>query len=268
MFNIFRMHMYRVTRATSTYVLLGVLVASIFMSLGILFIVYDNPLTSAISLSMSGERMDLFTLTPPTVHQFFIQTSNTYLILVSIFSVIFANCDFTRGFAKNTYSMFEKRRPLVFAKWLSLVTCVSISYVVYSFISLGLSAACIKSFESTKWTEYIVGFFVVYLCLISLVTMVFWITTLFKSPSGGMVIGILISSGTFVLVELLISGAVARTFNTDFLLANYFLDYAFMSYNAGMGTVATVRTIFVALAYMALALTMSVFLSDRKDVHV
>lgn len=268
MFKIFRMHMYRVSKAISTYVLLGVLGASMFLCLILLFALYENPLTSALSISISSTSLDFLHLSPPVVHLFYIQGSNTYLILVTIFSVIFTNCDFTKGFAKNTYSMFDKRRPLVFAKWLALVTCVTVSYIVYSFLSLGLTAAAISAFESAYWTEYFVGFFVVYLCLISLVTMVFWITSLFKSPAGGMVIGILIASGMFATVELLLAALVARTFHTDFNIANYFLDYAFMSYNAGMGTLATVRTICVALAYMALALTMSVFLSDRKDVRV
>ena len=41
-----------------------------------------------------------------------------------------------------------------------------------------------------------------------------------------------------------------------------------MSYNGSIGTSATIRTICVALVYLGLALTMSVFLSDRKDVNV
>lgn len=268
MYNIYRMHMYRVSKAVSTYVLLAVLFGTMFMSLGILFLIYDNPVSSALNISMSGAGLDVFHLFPATIHQYYVQSSNTYLILVSIFSVIFANCDFTRGFAKNTYSMFEKRRPLVFAKWLALVTCITASYIVYSFISLGITAVCISAFESAFWGEYFMGYFVVYLCLISLVTMVFWITTLFKSPAGGMVIGILISSGTFVLIEMMISGLLVQTLKVDFNLAEYFLDYAFMSYSADMGAGDTIRTIIVALVYMAFALTMSVFLSDRKDVHV
>ncbi len=268
MFNIFRMHMYRASKAVSTYVILGILFVSLFLTLGLLIIAYDNPLMGMVSVTMSESGLSISRLTPSVVHLFYIQSSNTYLILVTIFSVIFTNCDFTKGFAKNTYSMFESRRTLVFSKWLALVTCITASYIVYSFAGLGLSAACVRAFKSAKWGDYAVGFFVVYLCLISLVTMVFWITSLFKSPAGGMVIGILISSGTFTLIEVLFAGLFARITHLDINLADYFLDYAFMSYHGSMGTVATIRTILVALVYLALALTMSVFLSDRKDVNV
>lgn len=268
MSNIFRMHMYRASKAVSTYVILIILAASLFMTLGLLVIAYDNPLTAMVTVTMTESGLEINRLTPTIVHMFYIQSSNTYLILVTVFAVIFTNCDFTRGFAKNTYSMFESRRTLVFSKWLALVTCISASYIVYSFAGLGLSAVCVKAFESARWGDYWVGFFVTYLCLISLVTMVFWITSLFKSPAGGMVIGILISSGTFALIEILIAGLFARTTHLDINLADYFLDYAFMSYNGSIGTAATIRTICVALVYLGLALTMSVFLSDRKDVNV
>ena len=268
MFNIFRMHMYRVSKATSTLVIGILLVAFLIFGLGMAHLVYNNPLNLDFQTIM-GTTGVFGTFTASASHQFFIQGNDGFVILITIFAVILTNCDFTKGFAKNTYSMFEKRRPLVFAKWLALVACITGTYIVYSFVSLGLSAAVIKTFEFGSATEYFLGWLVVYICLISLVTVVFWITSLFKSPAGGMVIGVLIASDMFIVAESFITLLIIKiTGSEKFIFSEYCLDYVLKIYNSGMGTADTVRTVIVALAYMALALTLSVFLSDKKDVKI
>ena len=267
MFNIFRMHMYRVSRAKSTIVIGILFIAFLFFGIGLAYLVYDKYNSTMGSLVGTGSGLVSFTASD--AQQFLVQGNNSFLILVMVFAVIFTNCDFTRGFVKNTYSMFEKRRPLVFAKWSALITCVTAIYVVYSFLAMVLSSLCISTFEFGSSTEFFRGFAVVYILLISMVTMAFWITSLFKSPSGGMIIGIMIATGIFATAELLISALIARIAGTDkFILAEYCLDYVFKTYNASMGTADTIRTLVVALVYLALALTMSVFLSDKKDVKI
>ena len=160
MFNIFRMHMYRVSKATSTLVIGILLVAFLIFGLGMAHLVYNNPLNLDFQTIM-GTTGVFGTFTASASHQFFIQGNDGFVILITIFAVILTNCDFTKGFAKNTYSMFEKRRPLVFAKWLALVACITGTYIVYSFVSLGLSAAVIKTFEFGSATEYFLGWLVV-----------------------------------------------------------------------------------------------------------
>jgi hypothetical protein len=268
MFNIFRMHMYRVSRAKSTIILSVLLICFLFFGIGIAYLIYDNPLNMSLG-TLVGSSGVLMQYRATDAHQFLVQGNDAFLILTTIFAVIFTNCDFTRGFAKNTYSMFEKRRPLVFAKWSALISCVTGVYIVYSFLALALSAICVSTFTLGGWGAYFKSWIIVYICLVALVTMVFWITSLFKSPTGGMVIGILVATGIFTTAELILSFAIVKiTGSEKFILAEYCMDYVFKMYNVDMGTADTVRTIVVALAYMTLALVMSVFLSDKKDVKI
>ncbi len=278
MLNIFRMHMYRVSKAKSTIVLAIVMIACLFIRFGLAHLVFDDPLNlEFVSVFASGNSQSS-ALTPSQVNTWCIQASNSLIICLTIFSVIFANCDFTRGFAKNTYSLYKSRTPLVMGKWASLMTCITAVYVVFSFFSLAFCALLLPAFESKRWGEYIRGWIVLYILLISLMTLVFFITNRFKSPAGGMVIGILIATGTFQTVERLIDVLIARASGESLLdafagkgnafrLSDYCLDNVYISYNPSMGSGDTVRTILVALVYGGLALFLAVWLSKKQDVR-
>ena len=85
MFNIFRMHMYRVSKATSTWVMGIVLAAFMLLSLGLFIFIYNNPLTfmaEAISISMNGEGIRLY---PSDTIYLFVQSNDALLILIAIF---------------------------------------------------------------------------------------------------------------------------------------------------------------------------------------
>lgn len=278
MLNIFRMHMYRVSKAKSTIVLAIVVVACLFIRFGLVHLLFDDPLHLEFgSVLVTGDTKQL-DLTPSTVNSFCIQTSNSLIICLTVFAVIFSNCDFTRGFAKNTYSLYKSRTPLVMGKWTSLMTCVTGTYVVLSFFSLAVCGLLMPAFESKKWGEFFRGWVVVYILLISMMTLVFFITNRFKSPAGGMVIGILIATGTFQTVERVFDVIIAKASGEDlweafmgtgkaFRLSDYCLDNVYLSYSPSMGTADTVRTVLVALVYGGLALFLAVWLSKKKDVR-
>ena len=282
MFNVFRMHMYRVSRSRSTYVMAILLFVFFLMAFGIAFLIYDDPLNLGIATAMMEVGGGSADLTPEAVHRFFIQNNDSVIIILTIFGVLLANCDFSKGFAKNTYCMFEHKSKLVFAKWTALVASVSIAYVVMSVLALGMGAV-LSSFSPSEWDVYLRAFIVVYICLISMLTMVFMITSLFKSPVGGMVIGLVIATGLLQTVEKLLDLLIAKISGADmeaalasmvgvetgekiFRISDYCLDNVYLSYNGSMGTADTVRTVVVALVYMAVALGLAMLLSEKKDV--
>ena len=281
MFNIFRMHMYRVSKATSTWVMGIVLAAFMLLSLGLFIFIYNNPLTfmaDAISVSMNGEGLRLY---PSDTLYLFVQSNDALLILIAIFCVILTNCDFTWGFAKNTYCLFKKKTELIMGKWLAMVTCVSGVYIVCSFFGLLSSALFLRPFRPEGWDEFILGFFVGYLCLISLCTMVFFITSLLKSPAAGMIMGILIATGIFVTGERLLDLLIARIGGASsfemtqvmagtasyFRISDYCLDNVFVSYKGSMGAGDQIRTVIVSLVYLALALGLTIYFAEKKDVR-
>ena len=273
--------MYRASKATSTWVMGILLGVFLFFTLGLAALIYNNPLkiiADAVSVTMNGEAIRLY---PSDVQYLFIQSNDALLILIAIFCVIFTNCDFTRGFAKNTYCLFKKKSQLVMGKWLAMVTCISGVYIVSSLFGLVSSALFLRPFRAEAWGDYTLGFFVSYISLISLCTMVFFITTLFKSPAAGMVMGILIATGIFVTAERLIDILIARIGGASaremtevmagtasyFRISDYCLDNVFVSYRGSMGAGDQIRTVIVSLVYLALALGLTIYFSEKKDVR-
>lgn len=278
MLNIFRMHMYRVSKAKSTYVLAIVMAAGLLIRFGLAHLIFDDPLNLEFGGAVLTGNPQKTAFTPSVVNSWCIQSSNTLIICLTIFAVIFANCDFTRGFAKNTYSLYKSRTTLVMGKWVSLMTCISAVYVVFSFLSLGVCALLMPAFESRKWGEYFRGWIVLYILLISLMTLVFFITNRFKSPAGGMVVGLLISTGTFQTVERIIDVLIASASGESlidaflgkgnaFRISDYCLDNVYISYTSSMGAGDTIRTVLVALVYGGLALFLAIWMSKKKDVR-
>ncbi len=283
MFNVLRMHMYRVSRSVSTYVLAGLMILFLFLSFGLAFLIFEDPL----SIGLADAFKDIYgggEVSPSVMHRFFIQSNDAVIILLTIFGVLLTHSDFSKGFAKNTYTMFERKSKFVLAKWGALVSCVTVTYVTLTALGLGLSAL-LPSFEPVGWDEYLKGWIVVYLCLVSMLTLVFMITSLFKSPVGGMVIGLVLATGVFQTLESLLDLLIAKLSGADmdaalsgmmgidtgekiFRISDYCLDNVYLSYKSSMGTADTVRTIVVALVYMALALGLTMLLSEKKDVRV
>ena len=273
--------MYRVSKATSTWVMGILLGVFMLLTLGLFAFIYNNPIVSfadAMSTTLNGESIRLY---PSDAHYLFVQNNDALLILIAIFCVILTNCDFTWGFAKNTYCLFKKKTELVMGKWLAMVTCVSGVYIVCSLFGLLSSALFLRPFCAEAWDEYILGFFISYICLISLCTMVFFITSLLKSPAAGMIMGILIATGIFVTGERLLDLLIARIGGASsfemtqvmagtasyFRISDYCLDNVFVSYRGSMGAGDQIRTVIVSLVYLALALGLTIYFSEKKDVR-
>jgi len=278
MLNVFRMHMFRVSKAKSTFVLAIIMIACLFIRFGLAHLIFDDPLNLEFANVVVSGNPQKRAFTPSEVNAWCIQASSSLIICLTIFSVIFSNCDFTRGFAKNTYSLYKSRTPLVMGKWTALMTCISAVYVVFSLFSLAFCALLIPAFEARKWGEFVRGWIVLYILLISMMTLVFFITNRFKSPAGGMVIGILIATGTFQTVERLIDVLIAKASGESlidafagtgkaFRLSDYCLDNVYNAYSASMGTGDTIRTVLVALVYGGLALFLAIWMSKKKDVR-
>ncbi|MBP5493255.1 MAG: ABC transporter permease [Clostridiales bacterium] len=285
MLNLFTMHMYRALKAKSSLVLGIIMVAFMFATFGLAFIIFDDPLKLGIGAAytqmMVGEGSG--NISAAGAHHFMIQSNDAFIICLTIFAVIFANCDFSRGFVKNTYGMFEHRWKQVWSKWTAMTACVSIAYAVCSMLGIALCLGLLKNSQFGDASQLLRSLGVVYLCLIAMMTMVFFITNLFKSPAGGMVIGLIIATGILQTGEMILDLLIAKLSGADmnetvaafagigektfFRISDYCLDNVYLSYTASMGTSDTIRTVAVALVHMALFLGLSMLLSEKRDVR-
>ncbi len=277
------MHMYRASKAKSTLVL-GILFAVfIIIDLVLALIIYDDILKISIAGALVDASASLTDFSPSDAHNYYLTNSDAFNIVLVIFAVIFTHADYSKGFVKNTYCLFEEKWKLVWAKWTALMTWVTGIYVAYTFISVGLSALIMKSFTHTGWNDFFRVFVVTYIALVAFITMVFLITSLFRSPAGGMVLGIVIASGLLQFVERLIDILIASLNdvpiqdifmdtvgmdggNSFFKISDYLLDNVYLSYSAASSTGDTIRTIIVSLVYAVISLGLVMLLSRKKDV--
>lgn len=284
MFNLYKMHMYRASRATSTLVL-GILFAVfLFINSALASFVFGN----ALELMLGGGISATTNFTneyvyAAEIHNFFINTSDAFNILITIFTVIFVHSDYSKGFIKNTYNLFEEKWKFVVAKWTSLMTWVSGVFWAYSFLSIAISAIILDKFRFEQIGDYLRVAMVTWLGLVAFLTIVFLITSLFKSAAGGMVIGIIIASGLLQTIEKLLDLLIAKLAGANlqdmvmnavgvgeqsyFKISDYCLDSVYLSYSAEMGAGDTVRTILVFLAYIALGLGLAILFVRKRDVR-
>ena len=288
MYNLFRMHIYRTLKSKSTLVLGILLVVFTFLHLGLGYIVFEDPLNiQAGGLYIQSNGSDI-SLTPDLVHQFFIQGNSALLILLTIFTVLMTNSDITKGFVKNIYGMFEDKGKLVLAKWCAVMSSVTLVYLVTSIVSLGLAILCYRtSYESGNWDLYLIEFVVVYIGCIAMMTMVFLITSLFKSSAGGMVIGLVIASGILQSIERLIDVIIAKLSGATgketimaftglaeegarkfFRISDYCIDNVFISFSPAMEQSDIARTVIVSAAYALIGLGLAVLLAKKRDVKI
>ena len=288
MYNLFRMHIYRTLKSKSTLVLGILLVVFTFLHLGLGYIVFEDPLhiqAGGLYIQSNGGDIEV---TPDVVHQFFIQGNSALLILMTIFVVLLTNSDITKGFVKNIYGMFEDKGKLVFAKWCAVMSFVTLVYLAVSVVSMGLAFVFYRtSFTPGNWDLYLIELFVVYIGCIAMMTMVFLITSLFKSAAGGMVIGLVIASGILQSIERLvdviiakISGATGRetlmafTGITEeggrkfFRISEYCIDNVFISFSPSMPDADIARTVIVSAAYALIGLGLAVLLAKKRDVKI
>ena len=149
--------------------------------------------------------------------------------------------------------------------------------------TIAISAIIIKKFSFDQFGDYFRVAMVTWLGLVAFLTIVFLITSLFKSAAGGMVIGIIIASGLLQTIEKLLDllianlsgadlkdmvlNAVGASEKTYFKISEYCLDNVYLSYSADMGAGDTVRTILVFLCYIALGLGLVILFVRKRDVR-
>ncbi|MBR2751078.1 MAG: hypothetical protein IKM88_10530 [Lachnospiraceae bacterium] len=282
MLNLYKMHIYRSSKATSTLVIGILLGVFFFINSALAFFVFNDEILMSVAGITAESNYKASSVYPATLHTFHVSTSDAFNILITIFTVIFVNSDYSKGFIKNTYNLFEEKWKFTWAKWTSLITVVSGIFFVYSFLTLFSNAIILKHFSNSQWGDYFRVLLVTYICFVAFVTMTFLITSLFRSAAGGMVIGIIIASGLLQTVERLIdilianlSGANAQDILMDvvgvneanyFKISDYCLDNVYLSYNAEMSSGDTVRSILVALAYIGFGLGLAILVNRKRDL--
>ncbi|MGX7262887.1 ABC transporter permease subunit [Enterococcus crotali] len=267
MINVMKMDLYRMFRSKSTYlILLGILT---FVGIT-LYTMRDSigmpnvGVTIGITTNTDGLRSstDLTTLFK------IMASSNSFLIGIVIFSVMFINREEASGFTKNIVGQVTSKGLLVLSKFVSQCVFIVLSFigslfifffignVIFDSVSLGNSFDLIK--ETSLQFIFHVAFAAIVLGLI----------TLIQQPVVSMLIGILLTFGGFSYLYQMINNIIhGITGNQTFDLMNYTITGIVPSISGTSPVASIIRGIAVSFVFIVLMLTYSVTIKQKRDVN-
>ncbi|MBR3057786.1 MAG: hypothetical protein IKG93_07420 [Clostridiales bacterium] len=263
MLNLIQMNLYRMKKAVSTWVLAIVAVAIAVLDFSIMKIYVDDPFGWGLAeiTGMEGG-MDMM----KTITGFLRGTD--LLIVLSIFVVIFTNAEQKCGFDKNIIGITKHKWKQTLSRWLSaMIGVTAIMALAYGTFT-GLSVIFMNSFSAGDMVAYGKLMLIVYLFYAAFSAVFFFFTTAFKSSAGGLVPSLLITTGVLSLITKLLDLGAERLFhNPKYLPSDFFLEgaYAAVSPDASNGTI--LRVVVTAAVYLVVALGLSMFMQQKRDVR-
>lgn len=299
MLNAIRMDLYRMLKIKSTWILLIVLVVTTFLSVlminvAVVLIDYasstDNELASEIGEEFSygfeigySSAADMMgDETVPSAEEVISNpemlltadslcvaegTGATYLILMTIFMVLFVNGESKSGFLKSISNHVPSKGVLIVSKMLCALI-FDIIMVVIGTATIYLSLLIFSgtdSFTDFSKTLFVSGMFI--LINISFAALVMLITVLTRSSSGGMVTGLIIATGFSSLLIKVIDWAISEISGSDsFTISDYILSTSNMQISATMEQQDIIRTIVVAVVWMVVSFVGSILLYSKRDI--
>ena len=261
--NLIKMNLFRMRKAVSTWVLAIVAVAIAILDFGIMKIYVDDPFNWGLGEIIQMESgMDMM----KTITGFLRGTD--LLIILAIFVVIFTNAEQKCGFDKNIIGITKNKWKQTLCRWLSaMIGVTAIMAVSYGTFTL-LSVVFMNSFVLGDMLAYGKIMLIVYLFYAAFSAVFFFFTTVFRSSAGGLVPSLLITTGVLSLISKLLDLGANKLFNNPKLLpSDFFLEGAFsaVSNEASNGTL--IRVVVTAAVYIVVALGLSMFIQQKRDVR-
>lgn len=257
------MNLYRMSKAVSTKVIAIVWIFLTLFNFGVMKIVVDDP------FNIMSEA-DKATLATSSVASDLIQSlfvSSNFLIILSVFVVLFANAEHKCGFDKNLIGITNHKWKHALARWISAVIGMTVLMVVSSLIYLGTCALFLNAFELGSLATLAKVCGIVYMGMVTFSAIFFFFTTLFKSSAGGLVPSLIISLGILFMIEKLLDFLFNKVFgSTDYVPSDFLFDSKFLNFDMDAGRNAIIFLGVLCLVYTVLTVGGSMLLQQRRDV--
>ena len=182
------------------------------------------------------------------------------LVVVLISAVTFSYADIANGYIKNIAGQVSNKGDTAISKFIVLAVH---NFVFMTVAMLGrvIIALCTGGIQA-EWVEIplAIGTFAVkWLLLISLSTILLFMSTGLKNKTLASVIGVILGSGSLMLMHLMIDGTVEKFIHVD--ISKY--DPSMLIQEANM---IFSNAIVVALAVIAIFLPLTVIVFNKTDV--
>ncbi len=255
MANLLRMDLYRMRKAKSFWICLGIAFALALL---------QTPL--AWGLSMVGRMLSAEALPFPTTAQMSNILRDPFLMLNGMLCLLsacsFFYADMENGYIKNIAGQMPRRGFTVLSKYLAILPhnlLFMVAGIIGNLIGTVLFQQIVLDGEIL---DAVVSFLMKILLIQSVCAILLLVTASFQNKSLGTVIAVLMGLGLMSLVYMMIDTGLDQLFqNKGFSVSDYMPDQLL-----GQLKPPVLDSILVSLATTALFLPLSVHVFDRRDV--
>ncbi|MGM0126350.1 hypothetical protein IGI37_003779 [Enterococcus sp. AZ194] len=271
MINVIKMDIYRMIHARSTYyTLIGLALFLIFLITNshdtLLDVQQGRPIATAsvgigFNASLLSDNMTLLNF-----FQLF-AGSKSFILMLSIFSVLFINHEEASGFSKNIAGQVQKRGWLFFSKFICqsvfILACFFVGIVV-SFLAGGISYDSVVIGNVGRLIMAVGLQFLFHLAFAGILLL---IITLIKQPVISLLISILLCFGAFSFLYQLLDKWLISLFKlTNFTIENYTMTGLIPQVSIQSNTSQLIGGLAIAAIYCLVTVGLSVSIKNKRDI--
>ena len=285
MINVFKMDLYRMMKSFGTW---GVLCAMVLMSAMTVLItvnsvqesrrmvgemkqgeangLYEDASYNGVSVDEIDDNYFDSMLTTKAFNNT-IGTSANFLLLIAIFAAVFINGEAANGYLKNISANVKSRSLLIFTKML----CIGIFAVALIIVSnLTVYASQLIFLGTGHFSpplEILSADALFLLTAYAFAALVSLITVSMRNTAGGLIIGIVLSTGFGAAICSLISMGLNKLFQRDDIsLVEYTITNVNSSIPAALEQGGFTRIIIVAAAWLVACTVLSMLIYKKREV--
>ncbi len=190
------------------------------------------------------------------------------MLFVAIFMALFVSTEQKNGFIKNIAGQQKFRGSLIGSK---IVVAAVFVAVIFISTMIFMIATTLIIYEGNVTLGFDTEFFKVvgvqYLLHFALAMLIIFLCTLTRSSALSMTLGVLIPTGVFVIVYMLITMLVNKIDGLEnFNLTDYVVECCTQAVTSGANAEVLTRSVIVAVAYAVISGFVAVLLMQKRDV--
>ncbi|SCW55683.1 hypothetical protein SAMN02910456_01834 [Ruminococcaceae bacterium YRB3002] len=189
------------------------------------------------------------------------------LLLISIVAGLFFGNDYSTHINKN-YPIVNGRKWVGFTSKILAMMIFIMAFHIFVWICCFISHLFwARSANPGIYPASVVYFFVTYMVTLTIVTMIGFVTTLFKSKAAGVTFGVMVSIGTFSLPVRIADFIIQwKTGEQDFTLQHYIPSRILANLNLTTDSKIVIIGAICAIIYFISAYMGSILITNKRDL--
>ncbi len=271
MLNIIKMDVYRMLHSRSTYyVLIGLSFFLFFLVSNTHKALLDLQQGIPVAEAIVGIGFDATLLSDKmSLLQFFkvIAGSQSFILMLSVFSVLFINHEEASGFSKNIAGQVQKRGWLLLSKFICQGLFILLAFIV------GIATIIVAG--ETSYEAIIIGNIgqlfleigVQFIFHLAFAGILLVIITLLRQPVISLLVSVLLCFGAFGFLYRAIDGWLQKGMGgTGFTVTNYTMTGIISRVSIDSADSDLIRSLVIAVIYCVVTVGLSVAIKNKRDL--